>query len=79
MIRLIIIGAVLLLIIHLLESFFNNKKIMKVNPTKLKRLKQIFASDDSAMLISRAINKTIELEQWRAERARIAKNERESS
>ena len=75
MVRTIIIGAFIILIVHLIESFLTNKKVVKVDPTKLKRLKAIYSSEDSAMLISKAIRHTTELEQWRNERAHRKKLE----
>lgn len=75
MVRTILIAALIILVVHLIESFYHNNKIVKVDPEKLRRLKKLFASEDSAMLISRAIRHTIELEQWRSERAQIKREE----
>ncbi len=77
MVRIILIAAGILLVIHLIESFFYDNKIVKVDPKKLQTLKKIFSSEDSAMLISRAIRHTIEMEQWRSDRARQIKEEKE--
>ena len=79
MIRMIIIGVVILLLVDLIESFINKKKMIKVDPVKLRRMKQLFATNDTTMLISRAIRHTIQLEQWRNERARLKLIESEES